>query len=122
MKVWSDRTILKALNNPSNKIVERTAFTQEVTFIGVKDQPDFANLTITITPNEKIIELKSLKLYLFQFRNKLLSYERLVDVLYEDIQNVYKPLTLRVSLEFKPRGGISSKVEIDSLKQLKEIK
>lgn len=122
MKVWSDRTILKALNNPSNKIVEITAFTQEVTFIGVKDQPDFANLTITITPNEKIIELKSLKLYLFQFRNKLLSYERLVDVLYEDIQNVYKPLTLRVSLEFKPRGGISSKVEIDSLKQLKEIK
>ena len=122
MKVWSDRAILKALNNPSNKIVEITAFTQEVTFIGVKYQPDFANLTITITPNEKIIELKSLKLYLFQFRNKLLSYERFVDFLYEDIQNVYKPLTLRVSLEFKPRGGISSKVEIDSLKQLKEIK
>ena len=100
-------------------MMEINIFTQEITFLGVKEQPDFANLTITFVPSDKIIELKSLKLYLYQFRTKLLSYERLVDVLYDDIQKIYKPLELKITLEFKPRGGISSKVEIDSLKQIR---
>jgi 7-cyano-7-deazaguanine reductase len=119
MKEWSDSTILKTLSNPSNKKMEISVFTQEITFLGMKEQPDFANLTIIFIPSDKIVELKSLKLYLYQFRTKLLSYERLVDILYDDIQKIYKPLELKVALEFKPRGGISSKVEIDSTKQLR---
>jgi 7-cyano-7-deazaguanine reductase len=115
MDKWSDITILKSLKNPTNHKCKITITTQEITILGAKEQPDFANLTILYSPREKIIELKSLKFYLFQFRNKLLSYERLIDIIYNDIQTVYCPDQVGIILEFKPRGGISSKLEIGSI-------
>ena len=85
-----------------------------MTFLGVKNQPDYANAYIVFYPNEKVIELKSLKLYFHQFRNKIISYERLLNVVYDDIMKVYEPNRLRLSMDFNPRGGISSKLTIDS--------
>ena len=89
----------------------------EVTFIGMKGefkQPDFAKIRIDMVPDETIIDLKSLKFYLQQFRDKLLSYERLVNIIYEDVFEVYKPYFLRVIMETNPRGGIHSKLIVDS--------
>ena len=45
---------------------------------------------------------------------KLLSYERLINVVYDDLMEVYDPARLRIVMEFNPRGGISSKLTIDS--------
>lgn len=112
MEKWSDLSILKFLKNPTKIKYKISLTTQELTMLGAKEQPDFANLTISYVPNEKIIELKSLKYYLFQFRNKLLSYERLINILYNDLCVVYEPSEIFIILEFKPRGGISSKLEI----------
>ncbi len=49
-----------------------------------------------------------------QFRNKIISYERLVNVVYDDLMLVYKPLRLRIVMTLSPRGGISSRLVIDS--------
>lgn len=113
-RIWSDKSILRALSNPTNSGYEIKIKTSEITFLGVKDQPDFADLYVTFYPLSKVIELKSLKIYLQQFRNKIISYERLINVIYDDLMQVYEPDRLRVVMVFNPRGGISSKLTIDS--------
>tara|TARA_R100001129_G_scaffold66398_1_gene45364 strand:+ start:33 stop:449 length:417 start_codon:yes stop_codon:yes gene_type:complete len=114
MKKWSDNTILKSIPNPSDKGYEIKIKNPEITFLGVRKQPDYATVYITFYPKEKVIELKTLKEYFYQFRMKLLSYERLINVVYDDLMEVYDPARLRIVMEFNPRGGISSKLAIDS--------
>jgi len=114
MKIWSDQTLLESIPNPTNKAYEVKIKNPEVTFLGVKDQPDFAQVYITFYPRDKVVELRSAKLYFFQFRNKTLSYERLINVVYSDFMEVYRPDRLRIVMNFNARGGISSKLTIDS--------
>ena len=86
----------------------------EFTFLGVINQPDFGEVLLTFYPNEWTIELKSLKVYKDSFRDKPISYERLSNVMFEDIMQVYKPTRLRLMMRLRPRGGISSCLTIDS--------
>lgn len=113
-KIWSDKEILKGISNPTTGAYEIKIKNPEMTFLGTKNQPDFANIYITFYPKGKVIELKSAKKYFYQFRNKILSYERLINVVYDDFMKVYDPYRLRIVMIFNPRGGISSKLTIDS--------
>ena len=113
-KLWSDCSMLRAIQNPTKSGFEIKIKNPEITFLGVKGQPDFANMYLTVYPDEKVIELKSLKEYFFQFREKIVSYERLINVVYDDLMAVYEPLRLRLVMVFNPRGGISSRLTIDS--------
>lgn len=106
--------ILKSIKNPSTETYENKIICPELTFIGVKNQPDFGELEIIYYPNELLIELKSLKHYLYGFRNKLLSYESLINIIYDDIITVYNPTRLILEMKLRPRGGISSILKIDS--------
>ena len=105
---------LKALPNPSNGAYEIKIKIPEFTFLGVKGQPDFATIYMTFYPNKKIIELKSLKEYVYELRNVVVSYERLINIFYDHLIQVYAPDRLRVVMVCNPRGGISSKLTIDS--------
>ena len=113
-KSWSDCSMLRTIQNPTKAGFEIKIKNPEITFLGVKGQPDFANMYLTVYPDEKVIELKSLKEYFFQFREKIISYERLINVVYDDIMETYEPLRLRLVMVFNPRGGISSRLTIDS--------
>lgn len=106
--------ILKSLPNPSKGAYEIKVKIPEFTFLGVKEQPDFATAFISFYPGEKIIELKSLKQYVFQLRDIVVSYERLIDIMYDHMMDVYQPDRMRLVMMFNPRGGISSKLTIDS--------
>ena len=86
----------------------------EFTFEGVRSQPDFASVYLTFYPDSKVIELKSLKEYFFAFRNQIFSYERVINVIYDDLSQVYDPARIRIVMICNPRGGISSKLTIDS--------
>ena len=114
-KLWKsiDTSILKSLPNPAQGYEQRINI-PEFTFLGVHDQPDFGNITIWFYGNEKTIELKSLKEYILQYRDTVVSYERCIDVMYKDLMKVYEPSRLRIEMEFRPRGGISSKMTADS--------
>jgi 7-cyano-7-deazaguanine reductase len=114
MTTWSDKSMLEKLNNPSGDGYEINIKNPEITFIGVKDQPDFATAWIVFYPKDYIIELRSLKKYFYNFRNTLISYERLINVVYDDIMSVYDPHRLRLEMEFNPRGGLSSQLTVDS--------
>lgn len=109
-----DRTLLKAIPNPTDQAYEIKIKIPEFTFLGVKEQPDFATIFLTFYPKKKVIELKSLKHYVFQLRNIVTSYERLINIIYEDLTAAYEPERLRLVMICNPRGGISSKLTIDS--------
>ena len=86
----------------------------EFTFLGVANQPDFGEVLLTFYPNKWSIELKSLKIYKDAFRSLPISYERLANVMFEDLMSVYEPTRLRLMVRLRPRGGISSCLTIDS--------
>lgn len=70
-------------------------------------QPDFATITIRYIPGAKLVESKSLKLYLFSFRNHGDFHEDVVNVIYNDLVKLLKPKYMEVIGKFSPRGGIS---------------
>ena len=109
-----DSSILVALPNPATEAYEIKIMVPEFTFLGVQEQPDFATIYMTFYPNKKIIELKALKQYVYQLRNIVVSYERLINIVYDHMDSVYDPARLRLVMNFNPRGGISSKLTIDS--------
>ena len=116
-KTWkdADKSILKSLPSPEgNRPYELKMKQPELTFMGVHEQPDFATLFILMYPNGKIVELKSLKIYLQQYRDIIISYERLINVIFEHMMEVYTPQRLRLVLDCNPRGGIMSRTTIDS--------
>jgi 7-cyano-7-deazaguanine reductase len=115
VKIWSaiDGSALKSLPNAARGYEQRITI-PEFTFLGVKNQPDFGNITIWFYGKDRTIELKSLKEYLFQYRDTVISYERALDVMYKDLVKAYDPDRIRIDIEFRPRGGISSRMTVDS--------
>ncbi len=109
-----DKHLLESVPNPSDEAYEIKIKIPEFTFLGVKGQPDFARVYLTVYPSDKVIELKSLKEYVAQLRNIVVSYERLINVMYDHLQEIYDPERLRIVMVCNPRGGISSKLTIDS--------
>ncbi len=109
-----DGSVLIALPNPATEAYEIKIKVPEFTFLGVQEQPDFATIYMTFYPNKKIIELKALKHYVFQLRNIVVSYERLINIVYDHLIEAYDPARLRLVMNFNPRGGISSILTIDS--------
>ena len=109
-----DRDILIALPNPAKEAYEIKIKVPEFTFLGVQEQPEFATMFITFYPGDKIIELKALKQYVYQLRDIVVSYERLINIVYDHLKEVYEPERMRLVMVFNPRGGISSKLTIDS--------
>jgi 7-cyano-7-deazaguanine reductase len=73
-------------------------------------QPDFGVLTFTYTPAAKCVELKSLKLYLQQFRNEGIFYEHVTNRILDDLVAVVEPKRMTLVAAFTPRGGITTHV------------
>ena len=114
-RLWTsvDATTLQWLPHDMGPI-ELKHKVPEVTFLGVRDQPDFAELFITMYPKARQIELRSLKEYIYAWRDVVVSYERFLDTVFAHLTQVYEPVRLRLVLVTKPRGGISSRLTIDS--------
>ena len=80
-------------------------------------QPDFARLTIQYIPEEKILESKSLKLYLWSFRNQGVFHEHVTNVILDDLVRALDPRCCKVTADFGVRGGISITVEAEYKKK-----
>ena len=70
--------------------------------------PDFATIRITYQPAEVCLELKSLKLYFWSFRNDGIFYERVVNRILDDLVAVAKPRMMKIVGDFNVRGGLKS--------------
>ncbi|MBM7666245.1 7-cyano-7-deazaguanine reductase [Solibacillus kalamii] len=73
----------------------------------ITQQPDFATMYISYIPDKKIVESKSLKLYLFSFRNHGDFHEDCVNIIMNDLIKLLDPRYIEVWGKFTPRGGIS---------------
>jgi 7-cyano-7-deazaguanine reductase len=76
--------------------------------------PDFGTIRITYRPGESCVELKSLKLYLWSFRNDGIFYERAVNRIHDDLVSAVQPKWMRVVGDFNLRGGIKSIITVET--------
>ncbi|MCG6970876.1 MAG: preQ(1) synthase [Gammaproteobacteria bacterium] len=76
-------------------------------------QPDFANFVIEYVPNELCIELKSLKLYMWSFRDEGAFHEAVSNHILNDLINACAPRYMRLTGDFNVRGGIYTSVVVD---------
>jgi 7-cyano-7-deazaguanine reductase len=74
-------------------------------------QPDFATITIKYVPDEKILESKSLKLYLWSYRNEGVFHEHVTNQILDDLVEALSPLEMTVIGDFNVRGGIGLVIE-----------
>jgi 7-cyano-7-deazaguanine reductase len=81
--------------------------------------PDFAIIKINYVPDGKIVELKSLKLYLNSFRDLHISHEEVTNTIYSQLIKILKPRFLEVIGDFNPRGNLKTVVKACSDLQLR---
>lgn len=81
--------------------------------------PDFATINVRYVPDEKIIELKSLKLYLNSFRDIHISHEEVANRVFADLQKRLRPRFLEVTGDFNPRGNVKTVITVSSEKNKK---
>jgi 7-cyano-7-deazaguanine reductase len=94
-----------------------TLQTEEFTCVCPKTgQPDFAKIKIQYIPDKKIIESKSLKLYLWSFRNEGVFHEHVTNIILDDLVAALQPRWCKVSAEFAVRGGIGIIVDAEHKK------
>lgn len=75
--------------------------------------PDFATLSVDYVPDDRIVELRSLKLYINGFRNRALSHEAAANIILDDLARVLNPRWLRVVAEFNVRGNIKTVITVE---------
>ncbi len=76
--------------------------------------PDFATIKLQYTPNEKVIELKALKLYINSFMLREVSNENSANEIFDTLYEKLQPRWMKVIADFKPRGNVHTVIEIDS--------
>jgi 7-cyano-7-deazaguanine reductase len=111
-QIAQPRTILETFENPrpGRDYEIRFVFPEFTSLCPVTGQPDFATITVTYVPDKVCVEMKSLKLYFFSFRNKGIFYEGVINSILDDLVAVLKPRRMTVIGDFAVRGGTAGTV------------
>ena len=101
--------VLEAFDNkhPDNDYFVKFNCPEFTSLCPITGQPDFANIIISYVPDKKLVESKSLKLYLFSFRNHGDFHEDCVNIIMKDLIKLMDPKYIEVWGKFLPRGGLS---------------
>lgn len=99
--------------NPGRDYVIRMEIPEFTCLCPKTGQPDFATLHLEYVPDAKCVELKSLKLYVWSFRNDGRFHEAVTNEILDDLVAATRPRFLRLTAEFYVRGGIYTTVEAD---------
>lgn len=110
--VYTDQytpALLEAFENrhPENDFFVKFNCPEFTSLCPITGQPDFATLYISYIPDRKMVESKSLKLYLFSFRNHGAFHEDCVNIIMKDLIKLLSPRYIEVWGKFMPRGGLS---------------
>ena len=114
-QVEDPRTILEAFPNPNpgRDYQVQFVFPEFTSVCPVTGQPDFATVTVRYVPGEWCVEMKSLKLYFFSYRNKGIFYEAVTNTILDDLVAVLRPRRMTVVGDFAVRGGTAGTVTVD---------
>lgn len=80
--------------------------------------PDFATIYITYVPDERVVELKALKLYINSYRDRYISHEESANQILDDLVAACDPLEITVKADFSPRGNVHTVIEVHHQKTL----
>ena len=78
----------------------------------ITGQPDFANIELEYTPDQKCVELKSLKFYLQSYRTEGIFYEHVTNTILDDVVAVVEPRRMTLEAAFNARGGMTETVVV----------
>ena len=76
--------------------------------------PDFATVYLEYIPNERVVELKALKLFINSFMNRYISHEDAANEIFDTLYNKLNPKTMKIIMDFNPRGNVHTVIEINS--------
>ena len=109
------RDILETFDNPHphRDYVIETVCPEFTSLCPKTGQPDFGTLTISYVPDRACFELKSLKLYLQQYRDHGAFYEDVTNRILDDLVAVTRPRRMNIVAEFTPRGGIRTTITVE---------
>ena len=93
---------------PGKEIKINFEITEFTAICPFSDFPDFATIRIEYVPNERCIELKSLKLYINSFRNVKIFHEHVINIILEDFVAACDPLRVDIEGDFHVRGNIKT--------------
>jgi 7-cyano-7-deazaguanine reductase len=112
VQISEPRAILEAFANPrpGRDYQVEFVFPEFTSLCPVTGQPDFATITVQYVPAKLCVEMKSLKLYFFAYRNKGIFYEGVVNTILDDLVAVLGPRRMTVIGEFAVRGGTAGTV------------
>lgn len=85
--------------------IDLPEFTCKCPFSGY---PDFAKIQVTYVPNERVVELKALKLYINSFRDRYISHEESINQILDDLVAACDPISMSIRGDFSPRGNVST--------------
>ena len=74
--------------------------------------PDFATIDLTYSPDQKVVELKALKLYINSYRDRYIPHEEVVNQILDDFVAACNPLEVTVKGDFTPRGNVHTVIEV----------
>src|SRR5437660_1105703 len=114
-QIEQPRTILEVFDNPNPQrdYQIQFVFPEFTSVCPVTGQPDFATITIRYVPDKYCVEMKSLKLYFFSYRNKGIFYEAVTNAILDDLVAVLKPRKLTVIGDFAVRGGTAATITVE---------
>ncbi|MBF0622748.1 MAG: NADPH-dependent 7-cyano-7-deazaguanine reductase QueF [Magnetococcales bacterium] len=109
-----DKALLETFENPyPNRDYEIDMACPEFTCVCPKTgQPDFADIRIVYIPNERCVELKSLKIYLWSFRQHGGFHEAVTNRILDDIVEITQPRYMQITGAFNVRGGITTTITV----------
>ena len=78
--------------------------------------PDYATIYLEYTPDEWVVELKAIKLYINSFRDRYISHENSANEIYGVLEEKLKPKYMKIVADYNPRGNVHTVIEVDSSK------
>ena len=111
-EIAAPRPILEAFPNPKPQrdYEVKFVFPEFTSMCPVTGQPDFATITVQYVPDQRCVEMKSLKLYLLAYRNKGIFYEAVVNTILDDLVAILDPRRMTIIGDFAVRGGTAGPV------------
>jgi len=123
-KIVADFDVLKDLeiwpNEHKKNYIIKVTLPEFTALCPRSGYPDFGTIYLEYTPNEWVVELKAIKLYVNSFRNKHISHENVANEIFDTLYGKLAPKWMKLIFDFEPRGNVHTVIEIDSEKFTKE--
>jgi 7-cyano-7-deazaguanine reductase len=98
--------------SPENDYVIDLSFPEFTCLCPRSGYPDFASISVSYVPDNKVVELKAIKMWFNSFRNEHVSHEAIVNLIYDRLKEALAPRELKVTGDFNPRGNLKTIITV----------